>query len=313
MVRTRFGGSRGGAAHADARPTRARWSRTSRLEEDPRLKTIWAGYAFAVDFREERGHAYMLDDQTFTERQQVVKQPGTCMNCHASVYTTYKKLGDGDLVKGFEAINAMPYAEARTPRRAPGGVHRLPRPGDHAAAHHPARRSWRGCGRSRRRRASPTTTSTATRPARRCAPSCAASATSSTTSRARRSASSTRGRRASRSRTSRRTTTRSATRTGPTPTPARRRSRRSTRSSRCGTRGSTPAPASPAPTATCRTPASGRSRSPTTTSARRCSTSTRRARPATTSPRPSSRARAEDDPGAHLRACATRRWTRSSR
>ena len=43
----------------------------SRLEEDPRLKTMWAGYAFAKDFREERGHAYMLDDQTFTERQQV--------------------------------------------------------------------------------------------------------------------------------------------------------------------------------------------------------------------------------------------------
>ena len=31
---------------------------------------MWAGYAFAKDFREERGHAYMLDDQTFTERQQ---------------------------------------------------------------------------------------------------------------------------------------------------------------------------------------------------------------------------------------------------
>ena len=79
QVRTRFGGSRGGAAHADrGRPALA-WWRSPRLEEDPRLKTMWAGYAFAADFREERGHAYMLDDQTFTERQQVVKQPGTCM------------------------------------------------------------------------------------------------------------------------------------------------------------------------------------------------------------------------------------------
>jgi nitrite reductase (cytochrome c-552) len=85
----------------------------SRLEEDPRLKTMWAGYAFAKDFREERGHAYMLDDQTFTERQQVVKQPGTCMQCHASVYIPYKKLGDGDLIKGFEKMNQMPYTEAR--------------------------------------------------------------------------------------------------------------------------------------------------------------------------------------------------------
>jgi nitrite reductase (cytochrome c-552) len=44
---------------------------------------MWAGYAFSVDFREERGHAYMLEDQIFTERQQVVQQPGTCLHCHA--------------------------------------------------------------------------------------------------------------------------------------------------------------------------------------------------------------------------------------
>jgi len=55
----------------------------------------------------------MLDDQTFTERQVVVKQPGTCMHCHASVYVPYKKLGNGDLVAGFEKMNQMPYMEAR--------------------------------------------------------------------------------------------------------------------------------------------------------------------------------------------------------
>jgi nitrite reductase (cytochrome c-552) len=77
------------------------------------LKVIWNGYAFAKDFREERGHAYMLDDQTYTERQQVAKQPGTCMHCHASVYVPYRKLGDGDLIKGFERMNQMPYFEAR--------------------------------------------------------------------------------------------------------------------------------------------------------------------------------------------------------
>jgi nitrite reductase (cytochrome c-552) len=85
----------------------------SRLEEDPRLKTIWAGYAFSKDFREERGHAYMLEDQTYTERQIVVKQPGTCMHCHASVYVPYKQLGNGDLIRGFELMNQMPYPEAR--------------------------------------------------------------------------------------------------------------------------------------------------------------------------------------------------------
>jgi nitrite reductase (cytochrome c-552) len=112
QVRTRFGGSEAvprTPTQADPRSLVAQ----SRLEEDPRLKTMWAGYAFAVDFREERGHAYMLDDQTFTERQQVVKQPGTCMHCHASVYVPYKKLGQGDLMKGFEQMNQMAYFEAR--------------------------------------------------------------------------------------------------------------------------------------------------------------------------------------------------------
>jgi nitrite reductase (cytochrome c-552) len=74
---------------------------------------MWAGYAFSKDFREERGHAYMLDDQTFTERQQVVQQPGTCAQCHASVYVPMRKLGGGDLLKGFDAMNKMKYQEAR--------------------------------------------------------------------------------------------------------------------------------------------------------------------------------------------------------
>ena len=112
MVRTRFGGSEARPRTPDQVDPRSVVAQ-SRLEEDPRLKTMWAGYAFAVDFREERGHAYMLDDQTFTERQRVVQQPGTCVHCHASTYVAYKKLGNGDLVKGFEALNRMPYAEAR--------------------------------------------------------------------------------------------------------------------------------------------------------------------------------------------------------
>jgi nitrite reductase (cytochrome c-552) len=74
---------------------------------------MWAGYAFSVDFREERGHAYMLTDQTFTTRQQATPQPGTCVNCHASVYVAFRRAGGGDLTKGFEVVNALPYAEAR--------------------------------------------------------------------------------------------------------------------------------------------------------------------------------------------------------
>src|SRR5688500_14952594 len=112
QVRTRYGGSEAvqrTPSKADPRSVVAQ----SRLEEDPRLKTMWAGYAFSHDFREERGHAHMLSDQEFTERQVFSKQPGTCLHCHGSVYVPYKKAGNGDLMKGFEKLNPMPYAEAR--------------------------------------------------------------------------------------------------------------------------------------------------------------------------------------------------------
>jgi nitrite reductase (cytochrome c-552) len=110
--RTRFGGSEAvprTPSEVDPRSVVAQ----SRLEEDPRLKRMWAGYAFARDFREERGHAYMLDDQTFTARVLEFKQPGTCLNCHASTYAAMKQLGEGDLMAGFDKLNQMPYPEAR--------------------------------------------------------------------------------------------------------------------------------------------------------------------------------------------------------
>jgi nitrite reductase (cytochrome c-552) len=110
--RTRYGGSEAlpqPPTEADPRSVVAQ----SRLAEDPRLKTMWAGYAFAVDFRKKRGHAYMLEDQTYTERVEKFKQPGTCIHCHASVYVPYTKAGGGDLIKGFEHFNQLPYAEAR--------------------------------------------------------------------------------------------------------------------------------------------------------------------------------------------------------
>ncbi len=112
QVRTRYGGSEAEPrtpTEADPRSVVAQ----SRLEEDPRLKLMWAGYAFSRDFREERGHAYMLTDQVYTERQQATTQPGTCIHCHASVYVPYKKAGGGDLIKGFEVFNKRPFMEAR--------------------------------------------------------------------------------------------------------------------------------------------------------------------------------------------------------
>jgi nitrite reductase (cytochrome c-552) len=112
MVHTRYGGSEGTPRTPTAIDPRQVVAQ-SRLKEDPRLMEMWAGYAFAKDFREERGHAYMLEDQVFTERQQVAKQPGTCLHCHASMYLPYLRAGEGDLIKGFEKLNPMPYLEAK--------------------------------------------------------------------------------------------------------------------------------------------------------------------------------------------------------
>src|SRR5687767_4499691 len=112
QARTRYGGSEALPRNADSRDPRTQVAQ-SRLEEDPRLVDFWKGYAFSEDFREERGHAYMLEDQLFTRRQLVAAQPGTCLHCHASVYVPYLRAGNGDLMKGFELVNKMPYADAR--------------------------------------------------------------------------------------------------------------------------------------------------------------------------------------------------------
>ena len=84
-----------------------------RLEADPKLKRLFAGYAFGVDYREERGHAYMLSDQDLTIRVKQFKQPGACLHCHSSILPAYRKAGDGDVMKGFEKVCGMPLTEAR--------------------------------------------------------------------------------------------------------------------------------------------------------------------------------------------------------
>lgn len=112
QVKTKYGGSEA-LPHTPTEQDPRTIVSTQKVEADPRFKTIWAGYAFATDFREERGHAYMFDDQKYTQRQVVVKQPGTCINCHASTYTAMKTLGNGDIMKGFDEINKKPYSEAK--------------------------------------------------------------------------------------------------------------------------------------------------------------------------------------------------------
>lgn len=106
VERTRYGGS-------EALP---------KLDKDGRWRVIWAGSPFAVDTREERGHAYMLVDMRDTERVKQFKQPGACLHCHSSPLQAYYKKGveagvppeqrEAAIYKGFEIINAMPFPQA---------------------------------------------------------------------------------------------------------------------------------------------------------------------------------------------------------
>ncbi len=85
--------------------------KSSKLEEDPRLVTIWGGYPFSKDYRHLRGHAYMMLDQEQTLRNKDFNQPGTCANCHASMPAVYEELGDGDPLEGFEVMGTLPLGD----------------------------------------------------------------------------------------------------------------------------------------------------------------------------------------------------------
>ncbi|HEX4825875.1 MAG TPA: ammonia-forming cytochrome c nitrite reductase subunit c552 [Candidatus Polarisedimenticolaceae bacterium] len=128
---------------ADNAPARFKWSEgrppeddanagkaPSKLVGDPLLTTIFDGYAFAIDYRERRGHFYMLLDQRDTERVKQKPQPGACLNCHASNVVAYREVGlkngaagsladplfseNGrkQLFTGWEQVNHLPYADA---------------------------------------------------------------------------------------------------------------------------------------------------------------------------------------------------------
>jgi nitrite reductase (cytochrome c-552) len=102
----------------------------SKLEAQPWLRRLYAGYAFSLDYREARGHAYMLFDQEVTERVTKRPQSGACLHCHASIVPTYRRLGleaDGNpadaaalgadfnwpaVLRGFKVASTMTYAAA---------------------------------------------------------------------------------------------------------------------------------------------------------------------------------------------------------
>jgi nitrite reductase (cytochrome c-552) len=102
---TKYGGQ--GLGASDAGPAE------QKLDREPWLKRIFAGYAFSIDYRDRRGHYYALFDQEQTKRVTERKQPGACLQCHASNLAAYRFAGKGDVMKGFEVVSGMPYAEAR--------------------------------------------------------------------------------------------------------------------------------------------------------------------------------------------------------
>ncbi len=110
-TRTRFGGHGG----SEAMPA-------EKLERDPWLKRMFLGYAFSIDYRDRRGHAYMLADQEATERL-TKPQSGSCLHCHASIMPLYRELGDGDAMKGFESTHAMSYQELNAKLHESGHAH----------------------------------------------------------------------------------------------------------------------------------------------------------------------------------------------
>lgn len=110
-TRTRFGGHGGSEALPE-----------ERIARDPWLKKMFLGYAFALDYRDRRGHAYMLVDQEQTERL-TKPQSGSCLHCHASVMPLYRELGGGDAMKGFEASHKLSYQETNQKLHDLGHAH----------------------------------------------------------------------------------------------------------------------------------------------------------------------------------------------
>lgn len=110
-TKTRFGGHAGNEALPE-----------EKLERDPWLKRMFLGYAFSIDYRDRRGHAYMLQDQEATQRLSK-PQSGSCLHCHASIMPLYRKLGNGDPMKGLDETYKHSYQEVNTMLHEAGQAH----------------------------------------------------------------------------------------------------------------------------------------------------------------------------------------------
>ncbi|MHB1121366.1 MAG: ammonia-forming cytochrome c nitrite reductase subunit c552 [Ramlibacter sp.] len=121
LTRTRFGGHGG----SEALPQ-------EKIDRDPWLKRMFLGYAFSIDYRDRRGHAFMLQDQENTQRQ-TKPQTGSCLHCHASIMPLYRELGGGDAMKGFEATYKIAYKDLNKKLHDMGHGHTVSCPDCHDA------------------------------------------------------------------------------------------------------------------------------------------------------------------------------------
>lgn len=110
-TRTRFGGHGGSEALPE-----------QKIDRDPWLKRMFQGYAFSIDYRDRRGHAFMLEDQQNTERLSK-PQSGSCLHCHASIMPLYRQLGNGDANKGFEESYKYSYKDLNEMIHESGNAH----------------------------------------------------------------------------------------------------------------------------------------------------------------------------------------------
>ena len=110
-TRTRFGGHGG----SEALPA-------EKIERDPWLKRMFLGYAFSIDYRDRRGHAFMLADQEQTERL-TKPQTGSCLHCHASIMPLYRTLGGGDAAKGLAESYKFSYKDLSAKLHESGHAH----------------------------------------------------------------------------------------------------------------------------------------------------------------------------------------------
>lgn len=92
------------------------------LEKYPELVVMWAGYAFARDYNQGRGHYYAVEDPRRTLRT-VQPQPATCWTCKSTdVPRVMNKIGVAEFYKsswtemGSEIVNHIGCQDCHDPK-----------------------------------------------------------------------------------------------------------------------------------------------------------------------------------------------------